>query len=522
VIANTITSTEAAVERLLPGYRKRVVILLLLLLVSRFWLCQTGPLEITGEEAYSWMKGRNLDWGYWDQGPLTPALIRLGTYFFHDTELGVRWLAAVIATGTGFVLFYVVRRSFTTRAAFFSVVLFAVTPLFAWQGLLMTDGTVVLAIMALVMAVSQRALEENRPIDWLALGVLSGAALLTSWWHLPWVLGWMAFFALTRETREDVFGLRGALALAGILLALIPRLIWLWQPELKGVQLAEPDTLVSPWMHWHVVGVDLLVKYWAVWLLPVSVLGFLGWMGSRHAGHIEKPTRQSLLWIYLSVPGLVAEGVASFFHAAQPSVWLPQWLPLVPLAVLGWEQACVMKPWVRRAGYAVFLLATAQTIGGWVPQWSHRAPCNSSLYVGPSWRTMAQTVVRTEKETGATFAITDHPFVASALSFYMPFHPFVYVVDRVGVGSQFDFWVGYRDNGGANALLVARKTHGVPEQIGREFRKVTSLPEPNLGENAAEWQFSLCEDFGGEPAGATPEPELPTDSLTLPRETVPQ
>ena len=88
-----------------PGYRKRTIILLIVLLLVRFWYGQT--FELSGREAYLWLEGHgvNLSPGYWERGPLVPFLIRVGTLFFGDTELGVRWLSAVIACLTGFTLF---------------------------------------------------------------------------------------------------------------------------------------------------------------------------------------------------------------------------------------------------------------------------------------------------------------------------------------------------------------------------------------------------------------------------------
>ena len=77
---------------------------------------------------------------YWGGGPLVPFLIRVGTFFFGDTELGVRWLAAVIACLTGFTLFYLARHWFNARAAFWTLVLFVVVPMFRVEAFLHDRG----------------------------------------------------------------------------------------------------------------------------------------------------------------------------------------------------------------------------------------------------------------------------------------------------------------------------------------------------------------------------------------------
>src|ERR1700743_1184146 len=116
-----------------PGYRKRTIFLLVALLLIRLWFGQT--FELSGHEAFLWWQGHgnNLSLGYWEQGPFVPWLIRIGTMFFGDTELGVRWAAAWICCASGFVLFYLARHWFNARAAFWTVVLFLLIPMFAWK-----------------------------------------------------------------------------------------------------------------------------------------------------------------------------------------------------------------------------------------------------------------------------------------------------------------------------------------------------------------------------------------------------
>ena len=147
-----------------PGYRKRTIFLLVALLLVRFWFGQT--FELSGQEAYLWLQGHgtNLSPAYWERGPLVPLLIRIGTAFFGDTELGVRWPAAVICCTTGFILFYLARHWFNARAAFWTVVLFIVVPMYAWKLSFMTEATASVGLMALAMFAFNHAIEKDRPL----------------------------------------------------------------------------------------------------------------------------------------------------------------------------------------------------------------------------------------------------------------------------------------------------------------------------------------------------------------------
>src|ERR1700722_2775225 len=150
------------------GYRKRTIFLLVALLLVRFWFSQT--FELSGQEAYLWLQGHgtNLSPAYWERGPLVPFLIRVGTLFFGDTELGVRWPAAVICSTTGFILFYLARHWFRARGACWTVVLFIVIPMDGWKFFFMTEAAASTSLMGITLFALSRAIEQNRLLWWLA------------------------------------------------------------------------------------------------------------------------------------------------------------------------------------------------------------------------------------------------------------------------------------------------------------------------------------------------------------------
>src|ERR1700722_5133934 len=183
------------------GYRKRTIFLLVALLLVRFWFGQT--FELSGQEAYLWLQGHgsNLSPAYWERGPMVPLLIRIGTDFFGDTELGVRWIAAVICCASGFVLFYLARRWFDARTAFWTVVLFLVIPMFAWKLSFMNEASVGIGLMALAMFGFDHAIETDRGYWWLLGGAACGMALLVAPSYALWIAGVVLFFAINPERR---------------------------------------------------------------------------------------------------------------------------------------------------------------------------------------------------------------------------------------------------------------------------------------------------------------------------------
>src|SRR5476651_1112663 len=180
-----------------PGYRKRTFFLLVAVLLVRFWFGQT--FELSGQEAYLWLQGHgtNISPAYWERGPFVPILIRVGTAFFGDTELGVRWPAAIIACMSGFILFYLARHWFNARAAFWTVVLFVVIPMYAWKLSFMTEAAASIGLMALTLLVFSLAVEQDKAGWWLLGGAVSGLALLVALPNAWWIAGLLLYFALS-------------------------------------------------------------------------------------------------------------------------------------------------------------------------------------------------------------------------------------------------------------------------------------------------------------------------------------
>ena len=60
---------------------------------------------LTFDEAYYWMWSKHLAFGYYDHPPMVAYVIRLGTMFAGDTELGVRLVSILLALPMSFAVF---------------------------------------------------------------------------------------------------------------------------------------------------------------------------------------------------------------------------------------------------------------------------------------------------------------------------------------------------------------------------------------------------------------------------------
>jgi undecaprenyl-diphosphatase len=510
-----------------PGYRKRTIFLLVALLVVRFWFGQT--FELSGQEAYLWLQGHgsNISPAYWERGPFVPILIRIGTAFFGDTELGVRWPAAVICSMSGFILFYLGRHWFNARAAFWTVLLFVVVPMFAWKLSFMTEATASIGLMAIALFAFSLAIETDRGWWWLLGGVACGFGLLVSLANAWWLVGLVLYFLASPERRARVHEtwLWGTILLSSLFVA---PLVWWW----RGPQVADVahTRLINAWplshefslnQGFHFIGLEVFYVCPLFFLLLVFVLTRLGrqlWADSRYA-----------LLVCLAAPGLAWQNFAAFFHEGRFELVPALCLPLVLLAGCYLARVTLINRTVQWISVAVLIVTAAQSLAGLNPYYLstkldghgyalHRTQSGENVTSFHSdkrqisWRNLADAIqgLQRDQGVGATLIIADTPETASALSFYLPHNPFVYVAGKAKVITHFDFWPGYAQSASPNdsALFISRSNS--PEQpadpptadIYHNFATVTPIDDPPLPDFDKSWAIWNCQNFIGSGAQA--------------------
>jgi hypothetical protein len=125
-----------------------------------------------------------------------------------------------------------------------------------------------------------------------------------------------------------------------------------------------------------------------------------------------------------------------------------------------------------------------------------------------SWRNLADQMAQLQREVGANLIIADSPGVASALSFYLPHNPAIYIEEKPDEVTQFDFWPHYNEAASPNdsALFITRSTDTQPPaDLVKNFASVTPLADMPLPDFDKGWNMWNCQRFIGDsqPAGAT-------------------
>ncbi len=183
-------------------------------------------MPIQEDEAYYWMYGQNLDWGYFDHPPMVALMIKIGTSFFGG-ELGTRLLTTILSLLTCLVIWRMVPSHNKTQNGSLTIFLLIALsiPLMHVYGFITTPDVPLLFFSSLYLLYFQKFLNKTTYINAIKLGIVA-ALLLFSKYHGVLVI----FFALLpnlklfKKTQLYIAGLTG-------LLFFLPHLIWQYQND---------------------------------------------------------------------------------------------------------------------------------------------------------------------------------------------------------------------------------------------------------------------------------------------------
>lgn len=145
-------------------------------------LVVAGLTPLSPDEAYYWVWSRALAGGYFDHPPMVALWIRVGTFIFGDTALGVRLLAP-LSTALGSVLLAHAGTVLTGSRArgVMAAALLNATLAFGVGAVTMTPDTPLLFFWVCALAALARFLASGRGAWLLAVGACTGLALASKY-----------------------------------------------------------------------------------------------------------------------------------------------------------------------------------------------------------------------------------------------------------------------------------------------------------------------------------------------------
>jgi 4-amino-4-deoxy-L-arabinose transferase-like glycosyltransferase len=336
-------------------------------------LALAAALGLGFDESYTIVVARRLDLSYFDHPPLHQ-------WIAHFTALALGEGAATrlpfvaLFAATGWLTFALARRLFGARAGLVALFALNVSPFFFASpgGWVMPDGPLLLALAGAALALA--ALFFDTPSGravwglWLAAGFWLGLAGLSKYSAALFVVGLVAFLALSPRQRH--WFRHPAPYLAALLALAIVSPVFVWNERHFWASFAfqsERGSIEGPW-HPLQVGAQILgeIALLSPWIFVPLIRSLFA--GARRAFEDEK----RLFLTCLALPAIVLFTLTPLWGARGLPHWpMPGWFFVFPLMGAWVEQRAARYDFRRRAIVwagllgAVAILVVSQAATGW-------------------------------------------------------------------------------------------------------------------------------------------------------------
>jgi 4-amino-4-deoxy-L-arabinose transferase-like glycosyltransferase len=167
-----------------PGDCEDRLPLLLIVLALSLWraiVILTSPLDLYVDEAQYWTWAQALDWGYFSKPPMIAAVIAATTSVCGDGVPCVKSGALLLYPLTTALIWAITRRLFDPRAAFWAAIAFITLPGVALSSVIISTDVPLFVCWSAALYAYLKALDTDGWRWWLAVGMASGAGLLTKY-----------------------------------------------------------------------------------------------------------------------------------------------------------------------------------------------------------------------------------------------------------------------------------------------------------------------------------------------------
>jgi 4-amino-4-deoxy-L-arabinose transferase-like glycosyltransferase len=406
-------------------YERAIVVTIMILIGVRLLCAALTPLAF--EECIYWIWSQHIAGGYYDQPPVTPVLIRLGTTLFGNTAFGVRVFGVLLALPASWAVWRASAILFgDERLGATAALYFNLTLVMAVGSIIATpDGPLVTATALLLFALAKLS-ETADGKWWLAIGVAFGVGMLSKFTMLFFAVSILAWLLLVPQLRQWLLTPWPWLGALAALAVFSPTLIWNAQHDWISVHRQFNRMLVDEWSLRYVG--EFLLAQLGLATPPIFVLGCMGLVrlirgeGGRPAARVLVNAMFWPIVLYFvwhsfrgRVEGNWAEPIfVAFAVAAAVAVERVQWHG-VWAAVASWSQRLAVP-----VGLAIAAVLYAQAIFAVVPL----GPADPTARVlGAGWSDVAAKIDDERRRLGAPIVLTKNHALTGWLSFYLPSHP---------------------------------------------------------------------------------------------------
>jgi 4-amino-4-deoxy-L-arabinose transferase-like glycosyltransferase len=380
---------------------------------------------------------------------------------------GIRFFATLLALGTGVGIFLLGRRLFSDRVAFWSVVLAALTPLFAVGATLMTIDTVYIFFWTFAALTFWRAKDETRLVWWVFTGVLVGLSVLSKYTGAIELLSFAAFCAWHAPSRQHFRRTTFPVMLLIVALFLVPVLIWNWQHHFPTSQFLVHRGALDERARIRPFEVLSFLVQQAGVISPLLFLGLLAavcWPGLA-----QTPRLQTGYLLALFLPLFLLYLILSFQHASQANWPAAAYVGGLILVAAKWDQAVRIRPWARAVAGAGLLMALLETALLHETSWLQLPARLDPLNRARGSRDLAAQINELQNSSGAKVVIANKYMTAALLSFYLPGQPDTFMPVSSPPFNQIVLWPTYREKYPDDNAIFVSDSNQLPSSLKADF-----------------------------------------------------
>jgi len=527
-------------------WNKRFFLLLILVTVFRLVYLLIAPLDLVADESYYWDWSRQLDWGYFSKPPMVAWVIALFSRTFGSCEAAVRLPAVILGTVSSLAVFFLARRMYDSRTAFWVAAAGMASPGAAALGFIMTIDAPLICFWSVALYMFWVVLEKERYLrtgkreageeninaetrrhgdqetvlspcpaslrslwEWWVLTASIGLGLLSKQVMVSFIALMFVFAVVSREDRRLLKSPRPYLFSLLGLSALIPVILWnahhdwITLHHTAGHFSGSRSIFIATLAEF--IGGQLAVVSPFTWLLfvLVSVLLLIGF---------KSLDRRTLYLLCFSFAPLAAVALLSFRQRIQPN-WPAAVYPAGMILLAAWGCGNISVPrldsWRPFFRKGVFLGVLMALLTYALPFYASAAPgpwADRLVARLQGWRQFgidAGGSLRVVPNPDSTFLLTFNRQLASELAFYTPGQPRVYNWRSPGSlpENQYDIWAGPQV--GWDALLILQETEfWRADAISGYFREIERLDRPSLIQEGRRYSLYLGRSLKKWPQGS--------------------
>jgi 4-amino-4-deoxy-L-arabinose transferase-like glycosyltransferase len=421
--AHSPTVSTPASDRpgLLPGLSPSRAFALLLLVVALVvgWRLATIAAYDHGlfvDEAQYIDWAREPAFGYYSKPPVLAWSIALMTRVCGEQPLCVRGGAVLMYSAAVVFLFLAGLRLFDARIGLVGALLYLLSPGLALTSLFITTDAPLALFTSASLLFAARALQDQRWLDWTALGLSFGLGLMSKYSFALFIGGFLFYLVITPERRRLLVGahLWTALAIAGALF--LPNLIWNAHNSFATFShTAEISGLEKPTFSLAKLGEFLGGQLLVFGPLTLAALFAVPWL----RGTVLQTEGGRMLGAIALVP-LAAFTVLAFLSRTLLNWAFVALAPAILLAAAALVRGNYRRWMVWSFGVSLLMIV----LGAHLPTWARLTGVDLKRGQDPysrtmGWPTLGQVVSEVWRTQPGTRILTDDRWVMAELLYYV-------------------------------------------------------------------------------------------------------